>query len=106
MRDHPDFSPELFLHETRRNLLFLIERNNEIANAAQDALDAAVVAARSAGITWDDIGGLLGTTRQGAWKRFHRLIPHDSRIRDVGRYRPDTGLPDGPPGPPLERSAN
>lgn len=86
MAQHPDFTPELFLHETRRALLELISSNGEIADAAQRGLEHAVVAARSAGVTWDDIGHQLGTTRQGAWKRFHRLIPHDGRIRDVAPY--------------------
>ncbi len=91
MVEHPDFTPELFLHETRRGLLELIRSNGEIADAAQQALEHAVVAARSAGVTWDDIGRQVGTTRQGAWKRFHRFIPHDSRIRDVAPYHVPPG---------------
>lgn len=45
--------------------------------AAADAdaeLIAAVRAARAAGDTWDAIGMALGTTRQGAYQRFGKLM--------------------------------
>ncbi len=86
MTDHPDFSPELFLEESRRRLLATVEANAEVATAATAALEHAVVAARYAGITWDDIGERLGTTRQGAWKRFHKHVTFDTHVRDAARY--------------------
>lgn len=79
---HPDFSSELFLDESRRRLLATVEAHAEIVKAATGALEHAVVAARYAGITWDDIGARLQTTRQGAWKRFHKHVTFDSRIED------------------------
>lgn len=79
---HPDFSSELFLDESRRRLLDTVESHGEIVKAASSALEHAVVAARYAGITWDDIGVRLNTTRQGAWKRFHKHVTFDSRIED------------------------
>lgn len=45
--------------------------------AAADAdteLIEAVAAARAAGDTWDAIGMALGTTRQGAYQRFGKLV--------------------------------
>lgn len=38
--------------------------------AAAAELDVAVVRARAAGATWDEIGAAAGMTRQGAWKRW------------------------------------
>ena len=43
---------------------------NEALGAAQADLNAAVLAARRAGDTWDAIGVALGITRQGAYQRF------------------------------------
>lgn len=79
---HPDFSSELFLDESRRRLLETVGAHANIVTAATTALEHAVVAARYAGITWDDIGERLHTTRQGAWKRFHKHVTFDSRIKD------------------------
>jgi len=39
--------------------------------AAERELDEAVMAARDVGLSWQTIGDVLGTTRQGANKRFH-----------------------------------
>lgn len=86
MSAHPDFSPELFLEESRRRLLATVEAHSEVITAATGALEHAVVAARYAGVTWDDIGERLGTTRQGAWKRFHKQVTFDAHLQDPGRY--------------------
>jgi len=42
--------------------------------AAQERLEAAVVAAKQAGLSWGTIGAQLGVTRQGARQRFERLV--------------------------------
>ena len=42
--------------------------------AAEDRLEAAVVAAKQAGLSWGVIGSQLGVTRQGARQRFDRLV--------------------------------
>jgi hypothetical protein len=41
-----------------------------IAETAQSALPNAVDSARANGVSWDQIGRYLGTTRQAAWERF------------------------------------
>lgn len=41
-----------------------------VAQEARRALHAAVAAARAAGHTWAEIGAVLGTSRQAAFKRF------------------------------------
>jgi len=85
MSAHPDFSAELFLEESRRRLLATVGAHAEVVTAASAALEHAVVAARYAGVTWDDIGEELGTTRQAAWKRFHKQVTFDSYVPDGGR---------------------
>lgn len=42
--------------------------------AADERLEAAVVAAKAAGLSWGTIGAQLGVTRQGARQRYERLI--------------------------------
>ncbi|MFK7917732.1 MAG: hypothetical protein AB8G14_06615 [Ilumatobacter sp.] len=42
--------------------------------AAEERLEAAVVAAKEAGLSWGAIGAQLGVTRQGARQRFERLL--------------------------------
>jgi hypothetical protein len=41
--------------------------------AAEERLESAVLAGRSAGLSWGVIGAQLGVTRQGARQRFERL---------------------------------
>ena len=42
--------------------------------AAEERLEAAVVSAKDAGLSWGTIGAQLGVTRQGARQRFERLV--------------------------------
>ena len=42
--------------------------------AAEERLEAAVVAAKQAGMSWGVIGSQLGVTRHGARQRFDRLV--------------------------------
>lgn len=53
---------------------------------AQAALTDAVRAARADGVSWADIGAVLGTSRQAAFKRFGR--PVDPRTRTAMRTTP------------------
>jgi hypothetical protein len=66
---------------------------------AQDFLRAAVERARAEGHTWQEIGEVVGTTRQAAFQRFGRPdLP--------GASRPEPGLGGGLTGtvtPPAER---
>lgn len=42
--------------------------------AAEERLEASVIAAKQAGLSWGIIGAQLGVTRQGARQRFERLV--------------------------------
>lgn len=99
---HPDFSSELFLDESRRRLLATVEAHASVVTAATTALEHAVVAARYAGITWDDIGERLHTTRQGAWKRFHKHVTFDSKIEDRPWHAPRSRRAKTPSQEPLQ----
>jgi hypothetical protein len=46
----------------------------ELADAANAALQAAIDRARAAGSSWRDIGEVLGTSRQAAFQRFGRPV--------------------------------
>lgn len=54
--------------------LVAVASARQLARAVDDALRAAVTRARDAGRTWQEIGDLLGTTRQAAFQRFGRPI--------------------------------
>jgi len=43
---------------------------------AEGRIEAAVLAAHRAGLSWGVIGAQLGMTRQGARQRFERLVDH------------------------------
>ncbi|WP_291413144.1 DUF3887 domain-containing protein [Actinophytocola sp.] len=49
-------------------------RAREQARSAEDALRQAVERARDAGHTWQEIGDVLGTSRQAAFQRFGRPV--------------------------------
>lgn len=54
--------------------LVAVTSARHLTRAVDDALRAAVTRARNAGRTWQEIGDLLGTTRQAAFQRFGRPI--------------------------------
>jgi hypothetical protein len=41
-----------------------------VLDVAERRLRAAVTAARDAGLSWEDVGDALGTSKQAAWSRF------------------------------------
>lgn len=51
-----------------------VDAAKELTRAADDTLRAAVDRARAASRTWQEIGDLLGTSRQAAFQRFGRPI--------------------------------
>jgi hypothetical protein len=51
-----------------------VDSARALTRAAEDALRASVDRARAAGHTWQEIGDLLGTSRQAAFQRFGRPI--------------------------------
>lgn len=54
--------------------LTAVSSARRLARSVDDALRAAVQRARAAGRTWQEIGDLLGTSRQAAFQRFGRPI--------------------------------
>jgi len=51
-----------------------VDAAKDLARTAENTLRAAVDRARAAGRTWQEIGDLLGTSRQAAFQRFGRPI--------------------------------
>jgi anthranilate phosphoribosyltransferase len=45
------------------------------ASDAQLAIAAAVIAARTKGATWEDIGAVVGTTDEAARQRYGKMMP-------------------------------
>jgi hypothetical protein len=54
--------------------LDLVRRSNEMAGTAEQLLKLCVQRSRAAGHTWQQIGDLLGVTRQAAFQRFGKPI--------------------------------
>lgn len=59
---------------TEPDPLTAVRSARRLAGAVDEALRAAVQRARAAGRTWQEIGDLLGTSRQAAFQRFGRPI--------------------------------
>lgn len=76
--DSGAFSPLAALGATR-TLSLVIE----------DTMRALVVQARSAGATWQDVGDVLGTTRQAAFQRFGSPRAQKEEFVDAGIEHPD-----------------
>ena len=56
----------------------------EARKRADEALAAAVDAARATGVTWQAIGDVLGTSRQAAFQRFgHPVDPRTGELMDT-----------------------
>ena len=58
----------------RQRALDDLEYRHRLVELGADARVRAVQAARDAGLSWDDIGGALGMSRQAAHKRFGRAV--------------------------------
>lgn len=56
-------------------LMAAIRRADHERRSAETALESAIAHARAAGRTWQQIGEVLGVSRQAAFKRFGRLDP-------------------------------
>lgn len=61
----------------------------ELARSVEAALRDTVEAARAAGHTWQEIGDVLGTTRQAAFQRFGRPIDPRTGIAMAESIRPE-----------------
>jgi hypothetical protein len=62
-----------------QNILAAIRETREDAKSVDDKLTALVSAARNYGISWQNIGHALGTSKQAAWERYGSLDAHTSR---------------------------
>jgi hypothetical protein len=60
--------------DAKSQALTLITQGLSLTEQAESVVASAVAAARDVGCTWQDIGNLLGTTRQAAFQRFGRPI--------------------------------
>ncbi|HEX3393682.1 MAG TPA: hypothetical protein VHS52_04065 [Acidimicrobiales bacterium] len=49
-----------------------------------------VIAARAGGTTWEAIGAVIGTSRQGAFNRFGALVQHHEVVGPLGEEVHDT----------------
>lgn len=63
---------------------------------AQAAVDRDVEIARLVGASWVEIGGRLGTTRQGALKRYGAWVAASQRALAVARAQVDQAQPSSP----------
>jgi hypothetical protein len=45
--------------------------------AAENSVSEAAISARMAGATWEEIGVILGLTKQGAHRRYATALPYD-----------------------------
>jgi hypothetical protein len=77
--DFSEYSP------TVRQKLLSVERADHAIRRAQEDLDGAVRRARNEGVTWAQIGHVLGTTRQAAQIRF-RSVGADRPFNTTDRF--------------------
>ena len=69
--------------------LAAVNAAKELARSVESALRQTVDAARAAGHTWQEIGEVLGTTRQAAFQRFGRPLDPRTGIAMAESIRPD-----------------
>lgn len=72
-----------------RSPLAAVDAARELARSVDAALRHTVDAARAAGHTWQEIGEVLGTTRQAAFQRFGRPIDPRTGVAMAASIRPD-----------------
>lgn len=65
-------------------LMAAIRRADHERRSAEAALESAIAGARAAGRTWQQIGEVLGVSRQAAFKRFGTLDPHSASTVAAG----------------------
>lgn len=98
-RAEPDLGPSLEHDPAAYLRLVSLARDAQAETA--ELLDVAVTAARSAGCTWEQIGEVLGTTRQAVHKRYGQAGGGPAVPTDTGPGNPDpAGRVQAEPGPP------
>ncbi|HEV3361984.1 MAG TPA: DUF3887 domain-containing protein [Pseudonocardiaceae bacterium] len=73
----------------RRSPLDAVASAKELARSVDAALRDTVDAARAAGHTWQEIGDVLGTTRQAAFQRFGRPLDPRSGVAMAESIMPE-----------------
>jgi hypothetical protein len=73
-----------------RSPLAAVAAAKELARSVDAALRDTVDAARAAGHTWQEIGEILGTTRQAAFQRFGRPVDPRTGAPMAASIQPDT----------------
>ena len=68
-----------------------LEAARRLREAAEELETAEVVAARKAGVTWNEIGACYGLTKQGAQQRF-RAIRSQAKDVTAAQERKKAGL--------------
>jgi hypothetical protein len=77
---------------TTPSYLDLVTRSRDVDVLAEQVLRLCVQQARDAGHTWQEIGDLLGVTRQAAFQRFGKPIdPRTGEPMDKTVHFPDAG---------------
>ena len=56
--------------------LLRLDAIRRLRKALDDLETATVIAARAEGVSWRDIGGVYGLSKQGAQQRFRAAPPH------------------------------
>ncbi|HEY4454766.1 MAG TPA: DUF3887 domain-containing protein [Pseudonocardiaceae bacterium] len=72
-----------------RSPLAAVNAAKELARSVDAALRHTVDAARAAGHTWQEIGEVLGTTRQAAFQRFGRPVDPRTGVAMAASIRPE-----------------
>jgi hypothetical protein len=72
-----------------RSPLDAVAAAKELARSVDAALRGTVDAARAAGHTWQEIGDVLGTTRQAAFQRFGRPLDPRTGVAMAESIRPE-----------------
>ena len=73
----------------QRSPLAAVGAARELARSVEAALRDTVDAARAAGHTWQEIGDVLGTTRQAAFQRFGRPVDPRTGVAMAESILPD-----------------
>ena len=69
------------LRTQQRNVLAGLGEAHEEIQRNEEKVRRLVAAARGYGISWQEIGSVLGVSKQAAWERFGKNDPHPVRNR-------------------------
>lgn len=69
------------LRTQQMNVLDGLREAHDQVQRNEKELRRLVAAAREYGIPWQEIGAVLGVSKQAAWERFGKTDPHPARNR-------------------------